>query len=64
MVVAKFDVMEYIWKWYQYTFWGENKLLSLNVGNQFIDIGYENRNVFIALSTISIVIYYYLVIKS
>ena len=60
MTVVKFDVMEYIWKWYQYSFWGENKSLSPNVSNQFSDIGYNNRNAFIALSTISIVIYYYL----
>ena len=52
--------MDYIWKWYQYPFWGENKLLFPKVLNQFIDIGYDNRNVFIALSTLSLVIYYYL----
>jgi hypothetical protein len=27
MVVVKFDVMEYIWKWGDYEFWGENILL-------------------------------------
>ena len=52
--------MDYIWKWYQYPFWGENKSLSPKVLNQFIDIGYDNRNSFIALSTLSLVIYYYL----
>ncbi len=24
MVVVKFDVMDYIWKWGDYGFWGEN----------------------------------------
>ena len=60
MTVVKFDVMEYIWNWNQYDFWEENKLISPNVSNQFSDIGYDNRNAFIALSTISFVINYYL----
>ena len=60
MTVVKFDVMEYIWQWYQYAFWGKNQLLSPNVSNQIIDIGYDDRNAFIALSTISLVIQYYL----
>ena len=59
MVVVKFDVMEYIWKWGDYEFWGENILLQPKVINQVLDIGYDNRNAFIALSTISAVIYYY-----
>ena len=49
MTVVKFDVMEYIWQWYQYAFWGKNQLLSPNVSNQIIDIGYDDRNAFIAL---------------
>jgi hypothetical protein len=28
MFVVKFDVMEYIWKWNKYPFWGENQSLS------------------------------------
>ncbi len=60
MTVVKFDVMEYIWKWYKYSFWGENQSLSPNISNQFIDIGYDDRNAFIALSTISLVNQYYL----
>ena len=35
-------------------------MISPNVINQFSDIGYDNRNAFIALTTISLVIYYYL----
>jgi hypothetical protein len=28
MVVVKFDVMDYIWKWGSYSFWVENQILS------------------------------------
>ena len=35
-------------------------MITPNVSNQFSDIGYDNRNAFIALTTISLVIYYYL----
>ena len=56
MSVVKFDVAEQIWKWGDYDWWGENYSLQLNVLEQFQDIGYDERNAFIALSTISLVI--------
>ena len=59
MKVVKFDIMDYIWQWNQYAFWGFDQSQFNIVSQQMTDIGYNDRNAFSALGSVAIIIFIY-----
>jgi hypothetical protein len=61
MNIVSFDVISFFWNWSSNPFWGFNGDIDVPVSFQMQNVGYNNRNLFSALGTLSFLIAFYFI---